>query len=285
MSFPVRIVIAVMLGAMLNACSHGETKGSPPRAAGETAATSGAAQAVPAATTGTSGTAAPAVIDQAAIKALDNMGAYLRTLTAFQVLSETTRDEALDDGQGIQYGGRVDLLVQRPDRLRAEVTSDRQQRFYFYDGKSFTLWANRVNYYATVPAPPTLAALGERLQTKYGIEMPLADLFTWGTTGNTAAAIKAAADIGPSQIEGVSCEHYAFRQDDVDWQVWIQLGNFPLPRKLVITTTTDPARPQYTSVLNWNLAPSYNDAAFRFDPPRDAHKITFNELPGSGSDR
>src|SRR4029079_12697398 len=126
------------------------------------------------------------------------MGAYLRTLKAFQVRSDTSRDEVLDNGQSVAYDGIVDMLVQRPDRLRAEVTSDRQQRFYFYDGKSFTLWANRVNYYATAPAPLTLAELTDRLQTRFGIEMPLSDLLSWGAEGHAAPLVTGGADVGAS---------------------------------------------------------------------------------------
>lgn len=216
--------------------------------------------------------------DAAAIRALDKMGAYLRSLKAFQVTSQTTREEVLGDGQKVQFGATVDLLLQRPDRLRADLTSDKQQRLFVYDGKTFTLWARRVNYYATVAAPPTLAELGQRLQDRYGIELPLADLFYWGTDARRTADVTAAMDVGPSQIDGVTCEHFAFRQPDVDWQVWIQQGDNALPRKLVITTLTDDARPQFTSVLTWNLAPSYNDAAFAFVPPPEAKKIVFAEL-------
>src|SRR2546423_6325485 len=115
-------------------------------------------------------------IDSDAMAALDKMGAYLRTLKAFQIRSTTSREEVLDDGQKIQRDGIVDLLVQRPDRLRAEISSDLQHRMFFYDGKAFTIWARRVNYYATVPAPATLAELADRLENRYGIEVPLADL-------------------------------------------------------------------------------------------------------------
>src|SRR5262245_10323550 len=73
-------------------------------------------------------TAAAADVDPAAVKELERMGGYLRTLKAFQVQSVTSRDSVLDDGQKIAFGGTVDMLVQRrPDRLRAEVTSDLQQ--------------------------------------------------------------------------------------------------------------------------------------------------------------
>jgi len=283
----VRIVAIIGVGLIVCGCNREAavaSSASASRAVGTAGATEGAIASANATDAGTPATSTTGV-DQGAVKALERMGAYLRTLKAFQIASDTTRDEVLDDGQTIEYGGHVDLLVQRPDRLRAEVTSDRQQRFFFYDGKSFTLWAHRANFYATVPAPPTLAELADRLQSKYAIEMPLVDLFYWGTAGHDSGIIQAAADIGPSQIEGVSCEHYALRQADVDWQVWIQQGSYPLPRKIVITTTTEAERPQYTSVMTWNLAPSYNDAAFKFDPPADARKIALSEQPGGISGR
>ena len=78
-------------------------------------------------------------------------------------------------------------------------------------------------------------------------------------------------------MNGVTCEQYAFRQPGTDWQVWIQDGDFPLPLKVVITTTTDEARPQHETVYTWNLAPSYTDLAFAFTPPSDAKKISFLE--------
>src|SRR5262245_41787775 len=115
--------------------------------------------------------------DPEAIKALENMSTYLRGLKAFQIRSETSRDEVLDDGQTVAFAGVVDMIVERPNRLRAEVTSDKQQRFYFADGKTFNVWARRVNYYPTIPAPPTLRELADTLVDKYDLELPLADLF------------------------------------------------------------------------------------------------------------
>ena len=117
--------------------------------------------------------------DPDAIKALEKMGNYLRTLKAFQVRTETSRDEVLDDGQNVEFDGVVDMIVARPNRLRVEVTSDKQQRLYFYNGSNLSVWAQRVNYYATVPAPPTIRELVDTLTSKYDIELPLADLFYW----------------------------------------------------------------------------------------------------------
>jgi hypothetical protein len=222
-------------------------------------------------------------VEPEAVAALGKMGAYLRTLDAFQVRAATTREDVLDDGEKVAYSSVTDVLAQRPNRFRAEVDGDRQTRLYLYDGTSFTLFARRVGYYATVPAPATIAELEDRLNDRYGIDVPLSDLFRWGGPRASTREITAASDIGPSTVEGTTCEHYVFRQTGADWQVWIQNGAFPLPRKLVITTTTDEARPQFSAVYTWNLAPSFNDAAFIFDPPADAQRIVFAEDAPSGA--
>jgi hypothetical protein len=224
-------------------------------------------------------------IDPGAMATLNKMGTYLRSLKAFQVKSVQTTDDVLDNGQTIQSDSVVDVLVVRPNQLRVEIKSDDKHRLFFYDGKTFTVYAQLVNYYATVPAPHTIGELVDQLDEKYAIEMPLVDLFMWGTPQSSAEKeITSAIDVGPSSVEGTSCEQYAFHQEGLDWQIWIQQGDYPLPRKLILTTLTDDARPRHSQVLTWNLAPSFNDAAFMFDPPQDAQKIAIAEVTASASD-
>jgi hypothetical protein len=218
--------------------------------------------------------ATPAVErDPKAIEALDVMGAHLRTLLTFSVRSETTKDEVLASGQKIQFAGTVEMQVRAPDRLRADVSSDRKQRQFYYDGKTVTVYAPRMKYYATAEAPPTLREMLAALNADYGIDMPLVDLFLWGTDQADSRDIKSAIHVGMARIDGVDCDHYAYRQEGVDWQVWIERGNSPLPRKLLITTLVDPSQPQYTAELKWNLSNRYADKAFVFVPPKDAEKI------------
>ncbi|HYH40647.1 MAG TPA: DUF2092 domain-containing protein [Burkholderiales bacterium] len=222
----------------------------------------------------------PAVAPEATA-ALERMGAHLRTLKAFEVRAATTRDELLDSGQKVQFGGSVDLKVRRPNRLRADISSERKQRQLFYDGKTVTLYGPRVNYYAVVQAPATLGELAEMLGTKYGIETPLADLFLWGTDKARPGDIKGATYLGPEKVDGTPCDQYAFRQDGVDWQVWIQKGKAPLPRKLVITSTSEPSQLQYTSVLRWrSVSQLDNNRAFSFAPPPGARRIVMQTSDG-----
>jgi hypothetical protein len=184
-----------------------------------------------------------------AIAALKKMGDFLRTRQAFTVHADTSTDEVLaDTGQKLQFGSVVESSFHSPDRLRADISADRTQRQFFYDGHTLTLYSPREQYYASVPAPPTLRKTLAFAANRYGLEVPLADLFFWGTDEVRLEDITAAIDVGPSSIDGVLCDHYAFRQADVDWQLWIERSATPVPRQLVITTTTEKAQPQHVAM-------------------------------------
>jgi hypothetical protein len=87
-----------------------------------------------------------------------------------------------------------------------------------------------------------------------------------------------AKHIGLGVIDGVECEHLAFRNLDVDWQVWIEAGARPIPRKYVITSKAVTGGPQYTlQVKDWKTDPATADA-FTFKPPAAAKKVDFKEL-------
>jgi len=85
--------------------------------------------------------------------------------------------------------------------------------------------------------------------------------------------------VGKSVVEGVRCDHLAFRGADVDWQIWLQEGKQPLPRKWLITTKDIAGSPEFEVVMTkWNLAPKFADSLFDFTPPKGAKKIDFLPL-------
>ena len=221
------------------------------------------------------------VIDPGAVAALQKMGAFLRAQQVMEVQSETTTDDVLPSGQKVEYGGTVSMKLRRPNRLRVDVVSDRKNERIFYDGNTFTVFQPAVGYYASFAAPPTVHELVDVLEQRYGVDLPLADLFRLGTDEAQLGAIRGATLVGMSTVKGAACSHYAFHQADIDWEIWIQEGTQPLPRKLVITTTTERSQPQFTSVLTWNLAPTFDEQAFTFAPPPNAHRIDF-DVPRPG---
>jgi hypothetical protein len=226
---------------------------------------------------------APAV-DPAAVAALRKMGAFLHSLQAMWVQGETTTDDVLPSGQKIEYSGTVDVKVRQPNRLRVEVTSDRKNEQMFYDGATFTVFQPTPGYFASFAAPPTVRGLVDVLERRYGADLPLADLFRLGSDETELGSITSATMVGWSTIKGTVCAHYAFRQPDVDWELWIQEGPQPLPRKLVITTSSEKTEPQHAAVLSWNLTPRLDEQMFTFKPPPRAQRIDFAGVgPGPGA--
>jgi len=220
-------------------------------------------------------TAAPAAnaVDPASIQALKDMGAFLQTLKRFEVSTELTGERVLADGQKLQHTATADMDVERPNKIRARMKSARSQRDLIYDGKTVTLYTPAQKYYSTVEYSDTIGKLVDRLEKRYQVELPLSDLFLWGTPAAPVDMIESAMNAGQDFIGDDLCDHYAFRQGKTDWQLWIVAGGKPLPRKLVITSRTDEARPQSVSMIEWNLKPTFKDAVFKFTPPKGATKI------------
>jgi len=222
-----------------------------------------------------------AAVDPKVVAALKTMGEHLRQLKSFSVHADTTIDESTDEGQKLQFGGTIDYKVRRPDRLRAEIDTDRQQRTFYYDGKTLTQYAPRMGYYGKVDAPPTLRELADVMKEKFNISFPLSDLFRWGTEDNDGSGLTSAAFVGPAKINGADCGHFAFRQPDVDWQLWLSHDTY-LPCKLVITTLDDPTQPQYVALFTWRTNVNFDDKTFAFEAPKTAHKIDIAAAQAAG---
>ena len=212
------------------------------------------------------------------ISALLAMGSYLRGLKEFGLDVDATKDEPLNDGENLQFGGTVHYLVRPPNAMRVELRTDRKYRDYLYDGKTLTVYAPRTGYYATVAAPSTIRALLDTAAARYDLEFPVADIFLWGTERADVDSIKASAYVGPANIRGRDCDQFTYRQTGVDWQLWIERGSRPLPCKIVITTTSLPTRPEYSAVLTWDLTPKLGGSTFAFQPPKDAHPIKLHDF-------
>lgn len=216
---------------------------------------------------------APSVVDPYAVEALEKMGAYLRTLSSFEIKADTQTDSVLDNDQRIELDGTTSYKVRRPNGFVIAMTSPRKAREFYYDGKSLTIFAPRMNLFTTISAPPTIREVFKMVSEKYNIEVPLEDLFHWGLPEEKHNFASAGA-VGYAKIDGVDADQYAFREGDIDWQIWIQRGPKPLPLKLVIDKTSDVAVPRYSAVLHWNTDATFTDSTFAFSQPPNAKAIT-----------
>ncbi|HEY5711228.1 MAG TPA: DUF2092 domain-containing protein [Allosphingosinicella sp.] len=235
------------------------------------------AQAPAAAPAASAATPAQVEIDPNAMAALNRMGTTLRGLPSFGLHIDTTSEEVLTTGQKIQHGGNGDYLLRRPNAFRIETNSDRTSRIIVYDGTTLTLFSPRIGYWAAFPAPPTIRETLIAARDRLALELPISDLFTWGTDPVVSGAVTSAISVGPETINGQECDQYALRQADVDWQIWLRQGAQPLPCKIVITSTDDPSMPQFSALFTWRLDATFAADSFTFTPPDGARRIQFSQ--------
>lgn len=222
----------------------------------------------------------PSSIDPKADAALKRMGSLLSGAKTFSFKSHSTIDQSLDNGQAVQVARNQRVVVRRPDRLAAVIDADLEDLNYWYDGKRVTVLNRRDNAYSSIDAPPTIDATLDMLAKKYGLVVPLADLLFDDPYQSLMTSARAGVYIGTGYVFETKCDHLAFRQPGVDWQIWIEQGDKPVPRKVVITYKELPARPQYTSYLSdWNLNADVKDEQFVPKIPQDAKKVEFGPTP------
>ena len=217
-------------------------------------------------------------IEPEAMAALTRMGRYLQGLKSFSVRGAASSEEVLAQGIKVRHDMQSTMDVTRPDQVRAEQTSVRRHRQVVYDGHTFSVYSKSSGYYAQAPATGTVYELAGKLKDEYAVELPLLDLFAWADEKAQKPQLQLARVVGLASIRGVACDQYAFRQDGADWQVWIQRGSQPLPRRLVVTVTGNEARPQYTADYDWNLQPQIAASAFKFTPPPGAVSVPLKRV-------
>lgn len=215
-------------------------------------------------------------IDPKADNILRQMSDYLNTLQEFSINAENTVDTLLTSGQKLQLHRAIQVFVRRPDRLRANLEGDRYDQELFYDGKSITLFTKTLDYYATIEAPPTIEAALDRAEESVGLVAPFSDVVSRNCYDVLTKDVQYGFYVGLSTVLGVDCHHLAFRGEETDWQIWIEKGARPLPKKFVITSKWITGAPQFTGlVTGWDLSPKLQDSLFSFVAPKGAEKIEF----------
>lgn len=180
----------------------------------------------------------------------------------------------------IQFTNSGEALVKRPNKLRAHRAGGYSDVSMFFNGKVMSIYGKHINGYATLEAPGNIDQLIHLLRQGHGVAMPGADLLTTNSYETLSAEIQEAKYIGHGVIGGKDCEHLAFRNVDTDWQLWVEVGKNPIPRKMVITSKTLNSAPQYTlHIKNWETEGVLTEPdAFDFTPPEGASILDSNAL-------
>jgi len=209
-------------------------------------------------------------------KILQQMCDFLKSQQQFTYKAEVADDQVYLGGKKLQYGIDMETFVRRPDRLRVNAEGDLVDKQFYFDGKTITLYDKDRNVYGVLEVPPDIENALEKASKDFGVRVALTDLASPQLWDHLNKRIKHSLYVGVSKVWGVPCHHLSFDGEGVQLQVWIETGDKPLPRKVVLTHKDLPASPQWTAYLSdWNFSPQLNDNLFAFAPPQGAEKIKF----------
>jgi hypothetical protein len=231
-------------------------------------------------------TPTPATIELKAAEALQKMSQFLGKTPAFSFDVYDMADEIQPSGQKIQLSTSRSIVVQRPDKIAAKIDGDLYQDRIWYDGRMLAMLDKKENVYAQIEVPDTIDEMLKHVSQTYDLTMPLSDLLSRDMYANVMPNVRSGLYAGLHHVRADLCHHLAFRSEGVDWQIWIQQGDKPLPRKLVITYKELPGHPQFVAFFdNWNLSPRVSDQLFAFKPPAGAEKIELEKSLEERSER
>jgi len=212
--------------------------------------------------------------DPEADKILRSMSTYLGGLSAFSAKADIDTEIIDLEGQKIQLSSSTTFAVERPGKLnvrRQGVLADVELTF---DGNTLTLYGKENNAYYQEKISGTIDDVLDGIRMGIGFSAPAADLIYSNAYAGLASGVTSSDYLGTAYVNGVESHHLIFREAQVDWQLWVQVGDQPLPMKYIITTKWIAGAPQHSvRFREWNTKPKIEADRFTFTAPKGATQL------------
>ncbi len=218
--------------------------------------------------------APPPPLEPEALARLKAMSDLLKGAAQFTFKATADREQPSVNGPMLDFFSVSQVAVSRPNRIRLDTKGDLLAASLWYDGKTVTIYSLKSSFYGQTPAPATIDETVLMLMDRFQLPFPAAGFLLKDPYAKMMEGVKTAFDAGEAEIDGVACRHLAFSEEDADWQVWVESGARPLPRRIAVTYKKIPGAPRVvTSLSDWNLSPAIASGEFTFSPPAGAIKV------------
>jgi len=231
----------------------------------------------PAAQTAVSPPPAP-IIQQYALDRLKQMSATLASAKSFTYRSNNFMEvQSAATGQFLTLFVSTDVALQRPNKFRANVFGDVPSFELYFDGANFSAFDPQKNVHSVSEPLSTIDDMLSYVATKSHINFPAADFLYSDPYSVMAKNVTHAIVIGPSMVNGVSCEHFAYMEPDMNLEIWIENGKKALPLRVAMTYKQVPNFPRFMiEYKDWKLNPKLKEDIFVFKAPVNAKQLMFD---------
>jgi hypothetical protein len=221
--------------------------------------------------------APPPIIEQHALDRLKQMSDTLVSAKAFTYHSNSFIELQAATGQFLTFFTDADVALQRPNKLHVNVSGDLPNFQLYFDGEKISAFDPRKNLYAVSGPVATIDEMLDFVMTKAQVNFPSADFLYSNPYTVMTRNLSHAIVVGPSMVNGVPCEHFAYMEPGINWEIWIESGKNPLPLRLAMTYKQVPNFPRFLiEFSDWDLNPRLKADTFIFKKPANAEQIEFS---------
>lgn len=219
------------------------------------------------------------VMDPDADQALRNMSEKLLNMQHFAFNVNESMDERLGTGQCVEFTRRSKIYMSRPNMIFVDTEGDDAERSLWYNGESFTVLDKQTNQYARIEVPDRVDDMLDYVVAEYGLTIPMADLLSDDPYESLTSNVLQGTYLGLHEVAGRPCHHLSFQQEQINWQIWIDSGEDPLPRKLLIEYKQELDAPHFCAILtDWQVLDMSSGEQFTFQAPSGSQETEMAEL-------
>jgi len=208
---------------------------------------------------------------------LKRMAEFIANTPNLTVTMSSRYDVLQESGLKVEFAENRDVSISRPNGLRVELEeSDGQKHLIVYDGKDITVFSPNENVYAQANKPGGLDEAVMYFLRDLHMRLPLAAMVLSRFPQEVESRLQALDYVERTTMNGKPVHHLVGGTETVDFQVWVEEGDQPLPLRVVLTYKLEEGQPQFRAQFSdWNLTPQFAANAFTFSPPEGTHKIAF----------
>jgi hypothetical protein len=220
-----------------------------------------------------------AKLDPQADALLKKMSDYMGGLKSVSADAFISDEQIMGDGFKLSALRSASVMIKRPNKLHLIRKGMVRDQEIFLDGSRLVVHGKRLGVVLEVPVSGDLDAALDTATETLGAELPARDLFSADAYTPLIEPVEESAYLGAVEIGGVTCRQLAFRSDEVDWQIWVEEGDRPLPCRYTITSKWTYAAPQFSVTFsNWQVNPDLSDSDFKFTAPAGTKSVTVEEF-------
>jgi hypothetical protein len=216
------------------------------------------------------GSAAPPEHEPQAVAIVDRLSTFYQGAKAFSVTasSQVLRGPGVD----VQAKRTYAILVQKPDKMVADLKGDEHNVRMVIDGKTLTMLTDSPSEYRQAPAPASLVPFLQKMAP--GLDT----LVAADPKAKIMEDVTSLTVVGEEKLGESECVRLRFVQPDATVDLLVQKGDQPLMRRLMLKTADNSTLIQF-DLTDWKIDPKLEGDPFTFTPPPGAKKVTPKTTP------